>query len=207
MHRLDEAQSMKIATYLASALTVMAACFAPAGVSAQVNTQASAQPLNTVPSINITRYQGTWHQLALYPNRFQQSCASNTSATYSLLPDGHLQVLNECRGADGKPVQALGVARPAKAAKLVGQELSPPQLEVRFAPAWLAWLPMVWGNYWVIQLANDERYAVIGEPKREYLWVLARDTQVSAADWLAIESRLKEQGYDPAKLVRERHLP
>ena len=104
-------------------------------------------------------------------------------------------------------MQAVGEARPARTAVLSGNQLSPPQLQVRFAPAWLSWLPMVWGNYWVIQLAPDYRYVVVGEPSREFLWVLARDTQLNAADWLTIESRLKEQGYDPAKLVRERHLP
>jgi len=65
---------------------------------------------------------------------------------------------------------------------------------------------MVWGDYWVIQLAPDYRYAVVGEPSREFLWVLARETQLSTAEWSTIEARLKEQGYDPSKLVREKHL-
>lgn len=104
-------------------------------------------------------------------------------------------------------MQVTGLARAGRATVLSGSQLSPPQLQVRFAPEWLAWLPWVWGDYWVIQLAADYRYAVIGEPKREFLWVLARETQLSSADWLAIEARLNEQGYDPAKLVREKHLP
>lgn len=167
----------------------------------------AAAPLATVPSIDVVRYQGTWHQLALYPNQFQKMCASNTRATYTLRADSRLDVLNQCRDADGKPMQAAGIARAAAGTTLSGTQLSPPQLQVRFAPAWLSWLPFVWGNYWVIQLGQGERYAVIGEASREYLWVLARDTQLSATDWAAIESRLKEQGYDPAKLVREKHLP
>ena len=165
------------------------------------------QSLTPVASVDLQRYQGTWHQLALYPNRFQKSCASNTRAQYTPQPDGTVQVVNQCRKLDGAEMQAVGEARPARTAVLSGNQLSPPQLQVRFAPAWLSWLPMVWGDYWVIQLAPDYRYVVVGEPSREFLWVLARDTQLIAADWLTIESRLKEQGYDPAKLVRERHLP
>lgn len=185
---------------------VAVSALALVGASLAVANPSSA-PLTTVPSIDLARYQGTWYQLALYPNRFQKSCVANTRATYTALPDGNVQVINQCRGADGKDIQAEGLARPASGAQRSGNQLSPPQLQVRFAPAWLSWLPMVWGNYWVIQLAADERYAVVGEPKREFLWVLARDKQLSASDWSAIESRLKEQGYDPSLLVREKHLP
>jgi apolipoprotein D and lipocalin family protein len=187
-------------------LIAMLASTAVISTAAQ-HVEPAKQPLTTVASIDLQRYQGTWHQLALYPNRFQKSCASHTRAQYTPEPGGTVQVINQCRKLDDQEMQAVGQARPAPAATLSGNQLSPPQLQVRFAPAWLSWLPMVWGNYWVIQLAPDYRYAVVGEPTREFLWVLARDTQLSAVDWVAIESRLKEQGYDPAKLVRERHLP
>lgn len=164
-----------------------------------------ATPLVPVQSIDLARYQGVWYQLALYPNRFQKMCASNTRATYATQSGGTVRVTNQCRTAEGKDVQAEGQARPARAATLKEGKLMPPLLEVRFAPEWLSWLPFVWGNYWVIQLDADYRYAVVGEPSREYLWVLARETQLSASDWLGIETRLKEQGYDPARLVREKH--
>jgi apolipoprotein D and lipocalin family protein len=164
-------------------------------------------PLMPIQSIDLARYQGVWHQVALYPNRFQKMCASNTRATYALEEGGTVQVTNQCRSADGKESQVVGQARPARAAQVSQGQLAPPQLQVRFAPAWLSWLPMVWGDYWVIQLGDDYRYAVVGEPKREFLWVLARETQLSATDWSMIDARLKEQGYDPAKLVREKHLP
>jgi apolipoprotein D and lipocalin family protein len=187
------------------------ACLALAAVSmlpAQASpTSTPGSTLTPVPSIDIVRYQGTWHQLALYPNRFQASCASNTRAQYTVQQGGRVQVINQCRKADGQEMKAQGQARPAKDASFMSNTLTPPQLQVRFAPEWLSWLPMVWGNYWVIQLAPDYSYAVVGEPKREFLWVLARETQLSATDWAAIESRLKEQGYDPTKLVREKHLP
>jgi apolipoprotein D and lipocalin family protein len=194
---------MKLAPQTVAMLITSAVLFAswPSPVAAQT------PPLTTVPSIDVARYQGTWYQLALYPNRFQQMCASNTRATYTLQPNGSLQVLNQCRNAQGKEEQALGQARPAKSAQVVDGRLSPAQLKVRFAPAWLSWLPMVWGDYWVIDLASDYRYAVVGEPRREFLWVLARNTQLSATEWAQIESRLREQGYDPAKLQREPHQP
>jgi apolipoprotein D and lipocalin family protein len=188
--------------HLTKLLAASALAFAVLSATAQ-----TAAPLTTVQSIDLNRYQGVWHQVALYPNRFQKMCASNTRATYALEEGGTVRVTNQCRSAEGKDVQANGQARPAKVATIKQGQLTPPQLQVRFAPEWLSWLPFVWGNYWVIQLAPDYRYAVVGEPEREFLWVLARETKLSASDWSAIEARLKEQGYDPARLVREKHLP
>lgn len=197
-------------------ILVCTAALSAAAQSAAQNLDPAKQPLASLASVDLDRYQGVWHQIALYPNRFQKSCASNTRATYSPLPSGLVKVTNQCRGQDGKEMQAEGFARPAATATLsqatntnssAGALLSPAQLQVRFAPEWLSWLPMVWGNYWVIQLAPDYRYAVVGEPQREFLWVLAREQQLASADWATIESRLKEQGYDPSKLVREKHAP
>jgi apolipoprotein D and lipocalin family protein len=59
----------------------------------------------------------------------------------------------------------------------------------------------VWGDYWVIGLADDYRYAVVGEPSREYLWILARTTRLSPQDRSAIDNLLRASGYDPARLV------
>jgi apolipoprotein D and lipocalin family protein len=187
-------------------LIAIIACVTALSATAQ-NADPAKQPLSPVASIDLQRYQGTWHQVALYPNRFQKSCASNTRAQYLPEPGGTVQVTNQCRTQEGKEMQVVGQARPAHATVFSNNQLTPPQLQVRFAPAWLSWLPMVWSDYWVIQLAPDYRYAVVGEPAREFLWVLARETQLSATDWSSIEAKLKEQGYDPARLAREKHLP
>lgn len=182
----------------------LCSCVFTGELVAQTNGPAS-QPLTTVASVDLARYQGTWYQLALVPNRFQAQCVAHTRATYALQEDGTVRVTNQCRMANGQESEAIGQARPAAAATVKQGQLVPPQLEVRFAPQWLSWLPMVWGDYWVIQLAADYRYVVVGEPKREFLWVLARSTSLTDADWMAINTRLKEQGYDPARLVREKH--
>ena len=78
------------------------------------------------------------------------------------------------------------------------------KLEVRFAPGWLSWLPFVWANYWVIDLADDYSYAVIGEPGRKYLWILSRTPKMDDAVYEKILGRIKEQGYDTSALVKTR---
>jgi apolipoprotein D and lipocalin family protein len=78
----------------------------------------------------------------------------------------------------------------------------PAKLQVRFAPEWLSWLPFVWANYWVIDLADDYSYAVVGEPTRDYLWILARAPQMSDGVYARILAKLPALGFDPAKLIR-----
>ena len=156
-------------------------------------------PLQSLPSLNVPPYMGTWYQVALFPNRFQAQCVSDTTATYRQLPDGSVEVTNRCRTADGRLDEAIGRARPT--GSLSGSTLAPAQLEVSFLPAWIRWLPVGWGRYWVIQLAEDSRYAVVSEPSRQYLWVLSRTPQLARTDEATIRSRLVEQGF-AAELAR-----
>jgi apolipoprotein D and lipocalin family protein len=163
---------------------------------AQQTPSTEIQPaVNTIPHLDVPRYMGTWHEIAKFPNRFQAKCTANTRARYLAQTDGSVQVLNSCLTADGSTIDALGLARQ------IGSATSP-KLQVRFAPAWLSWLPMVWGDYWVIDLDADYQLAAVSEAKREYLWVLSRTPQVNAKTYDALLERLKAQHFDVQKLER-----
>ncbi len=151
--------------------------------------QAEMAPLQTVPSVDVPRYMGTWHEIAKYPNWFQKKCVSSTQATYSLQADGRVQVLNRCKTDKGEWSEALGTAR-----QIGGP--SSAQLKVRFAPEWLSFIPLVWGDYWIIDLDPDYQWVVVSEPKREYLWILSRTPQMPAATYQALLSRLDKLGFD-----------
>jgi apolipoprotein D and lipocalin family protein len=167
-------------------------------------TSATTAPLESLPALQVPPYMGTWYQVALFPNVFQRQCVSDTTATYRQLPDGTVEVLNRCRTADGRMDDATGNARPT--GTLSGSTLAPAQLKVSFLPAWLRWLPVGWGAYWVIQLADDGRYAVISEPSRQYLWILSRQPRLTGADEATIRARLAQQGFsDLSKLQLHRH--
>jgi apolipoprotein D and lipocalin family protein len=153
---------------------------------------------------------GTWYQVALFPNRFQAQCVSDTTATYRPLPDGTVEVANRCRKADGSMDEAIGLARPTGTLNNTpsGSVLAPARLEVSFLPAWLRWLPVGWGRYWVIQLADNGRYAVISEPSRQYLWILSRKPTLAPADDAMIRARLRQQGFaDLSALTMHAHQP
>ena len=158
---------------------------------------AHAAPIVPIASLDVPRYMGTWYEIAKYPNRFQKDCAGFTSAGYTLEPDQTVRVVNRCRRADGTPDMAVGSARQVGAA-------TSPILQVRFAPAWLSFLPMVWGDYWVIDLDEGYTLAAVSEPKREYLWILSRTPTVPRAAYEALLARLRAQGFDLAKLEATR---
>jgi apolipoprotein D and lipocalin family protein len=155
--------------------------------------QGSDAPVKTIPSLDVQRYLGTWYEIAKYPNWFQKKCASNTKAVYSARADGTLKVLNSCKTAEGAVSEAEGTARQ------IGAKDSP-KLEVRFAPAWLAFIPMVWGDYWVIDLDPQYQVAVVSDPRREYLWILSRTPQLDKKVYEDTLQRLQTQQFDTRKL-------
>ena len=77
----------------------------------------------------------------------------------------------------------------------------PGALKVRFAPHFLTWIPWVWGDYWVVELDPEYRWAVVGSPSRKYLWVLSRAPSMDKALFQQIRDRVQARGYPVAKLV------
>ncbi len=150
---------------------------------------AELAPLKTVPAVDVPRYMGTWHEIAKYPNGFQKKCASSTQATYTLQADGRVQVLNRCKTDKGEWREALGSARQ------IGGPTSA-RLQVRFAPEWLSFIPLVWGDYWIIDLDPDYQWVVVSEPRREYLWILSRTPQMPAPTYQALLGKLENLGFD-----------
>lgn len=142
--------------------------------------------LDTVPYVDLDQYLGTWYEIASYPAFFQRGCVA-TKANYSAREDGKIDVLNECRlnTLDGKLKQAKGVA------KVVDPKTNA-KLKVRFF--------IFSGDYWVIDLDKDYRYAVISAPSMKYLWILSRTPQMEESTYQSILSRLKDKGFDLTKL-------
>lgn len=75
------------------------------------------------------------------------------------------------------------------------------RLQVSFLPAFLRGLPVGRGDYWIIELAPDYAWVVIGEPQRRYLWVLARSPNLPPETLAGILGRLPTHGYDPARVI------
>jgi apolipoprotein D and lipocalin family protein len=142
-----------------------------------------------VARVDLERYTGTWYELAKIPNRFQKDCAGGTTATYSLRSDGRIEVVNRCRKPDGTFKEARGVAR-------VVDNATQARLKVSFFSV-LGIRPF-WGDYWIIGLGADYRFAVVGSPDRKYGWVLSRTPDPGPEVLERAFAILTRQGYDPA---------
>ena len=153
--------------------------------------------VKSIPEFDVSRYMGTWYEISKLPNWFQRKCVQGTQARYKVLGPTQIEVNNKCTTASGEEIQAIGLARPNGSGR-------PAQLEVRFAPEWTAWLPMVWGAYWVLDLDTDYQLAAVGDPSKSYLWILSRTPQVSAERYDAVLQRLNVMGFDITKLEKTR---
>lgn len=166
---------------------------------AAAGTAAAQEPSGAVRAIaelDLGRYAGRWHEAARLPNRFQSRCASDVTATYELLPDSTIRVVNMCRTAEGDSVRAEGRAR------LADRRGPASRLKVRFAPAVLSFLPMVWADYWVLDLTDDFRAALVGTPDRRYLWILSREPHLDDATFDRLLGTAAAQGFDIARVQR-----
>jgi apolipoprotein D and lipocalin family protein len=165
--------------------------FAPLLMAMMVQTPA---PVRTVPAVDLDRYAGDWFEIARYPNRFQRECVAGVRASYVRRADGYIDVVNRCARADGSIIEAAGLARVAD-----GQTRA--KLKVRFAPAMLSFLPFVWGDYWIIGLDDDYRWAVVGSPDRKYLWILARTSRLEPAAYERALAAARANGFETARLI------
>lgn len=165
------------------ALLLLAGCAVP---------QPGPQTPATVATVDLPRYLGTWHEVARLPmwaqDRAGISCI-RTTATYTLREDGRIGVLNRCTNAlDGAERAATGQAYAVEGSQGA-------RLRVSF------FWPF-FGDYWVLGLDPDYRWAVIGDPRRRYLWILSRTPALPAADQAAAEAVALAAGYDLSALKR-----
>lgn len=164
---------------------------APGGCAAAfekhpVGNAAVPQPAKAV---DLQRYLGRWYELARYEQGFQKDC-DGVTADYALRDDGMISVLNSCRRPDGKVTQAKGRAK-------IVDAVTGAKLKVSFFGPF-------YGNYWVLDRAEDYSWAIIGEPSGRYLWVLSREANPGEASVEALIARTRALGYDTNMLRRTR---
>ncbi len=153
--------------------------------------------VKTVSAVDLSRYVGDWYEVARFPNRFEAKCAADVMASYRRQDGGTIEVVNSCRKADGTITTAKGVAR-------IVDTASNAKLKVRFAPAFLSFIPLVWGDYWILGLEPQYRWAVVGSPDRKYLWVLSRTPAMDDRDWAQATERASANGFDLSRLTKTR---
>lgn len=135
--------------------------------------------------VDLQRYLGKWYELARYEQGFQKGC-DGVTAEYTLRNDGAISVLNRCRKPDGKISAAKGKAKIVDVATNAKLKVS------FFGP--------FYGDYWVLDHADDYSWSIVGEGSGRYLWLLSRDPQPGQARLDALIARARALGYDTSML-------
>jgi apolipoprotein D and lipocalin family protein len=171
----------RIVAIVALVLVSLVACKSP-----PVNRDLS-RPLPTVAQVDLERYLGRWYEIARFENSFETDCVGVT-ATYGRKPDGTISVTNRCllKTLNGEENIAEGSAR-------VVDTQTNAKLAVTF------FWPFE-GDYWVIGLADDYSWVLVGEPAGRYLWILARTPQISPELKAELVGKLDALGYNTKAL-------
>jgi apolipoprotein D and lipocalin family protein len=154
---------------------------------------ASSQNLpSVVSSVDLSRYQGTWYEIARLPNFFEKKLKCIT-ATYTLRDDGKITVLNSGHHITPphKPSSSEGVA-------WIPDKNSTAKLKVQF------FWPFS-GDYWIMDLDKDYRYVLVGDPDRKYLWILCRQNSLEEPTYKMLLQKAVDNGYDITPIIRVEH--
>lgn len=148
--------------------------------------------LNTVNSVDLKKYSGLWYEIASFPQRFQKGCTC-TTAEYIPIDENYLIVINRCKkdSINGPEVSIKGKA-------FVQENSGNAKLKVQF------FWPFK-GKYWIIELADDYSWAMVGHPNREYLWILARKPKIDPVLYDSLLIKANSKGFDINKLVKTIH--
>lgn len=156
------------------------------------------EPLSTASSVDLARYMGTWYEIARLPMWAQKRCAAST-ADYRLMDSGKVAVRNACVTTGGDRVAVEGTAT-------VVDPVTRAKFHVVF-DQWAAKL-VSWftsserGNYWILRLDPEYRWAVVGTPDRDYLWILARTPTMEEALYRELVEFSRQRGFEIERLIR-----
>ncbi len=149
---------------------------------------ASTESIPPVPHFELSRYLGTWYEIARLPHRFEKGLVRVT-ATYTLLPDGKIQVLNRgFKTSKNKWSQAKGKA-------WVPDPAVPARLKVRFFWPFSA-------EYKIIRLDPDYQWAVVTSSSTKYFWILSRTPVMDEALYQSLVQFAAQNGFDTGRLIR-----
>lgn len=135
--------------------------------------------------VDLQRYLGKWYELARYEQGFQKDC-DGVTAEYALKDNGDISVLNRCRKPDGSIDDARGNAK-------IVDKVTNAKLKVSFFGPF-------YGDYWILDRADDYSWAIVGEGSGRYLWLLSRQAEPGQEALDAQIARARSLGYDTSML-------
>jgi len=147
----------------------------------------SRPPLATVEYVDLPRFMGDWYVIANIPT-FVEKGAHNAVETYELNDDGTISTTFVFRkdGFDGK------------------RKEHNPKGFVTDTTSNAVWgMRFIWpikADYRIVYLKDDYSQTVIARNKRDFVWIMARDPEISGTDYENLVRMIAEMGYDTSKI-------
>ena len=143
-------------------------------------------PNKTVEKVDMKRFAGTWYSLSSIPTMFDKG-SRETTTHYTLNADGYYNVITTCKEQEGKIHTIKSKIFPledAQNGRMKAQFIWPIKVD-----------------YWVIDLAGDYSWAVVGHPDHRFLFIMSRKPEMDKALYEKIVARCKAMGYPVENLV------
>ena len=149
----------------------------------------SGPEMETVDYVDLDRFMGDWYVIAKIPT-FLEKGAHNAVETYAMNDDGTIATTFTFRdGAfDGKEKQynPNGIIRDTGSNALWGMRFIWPSK----------------ADYRIVYLDEDYTQTIIGRQKRDFVWIMAREPNISDSDYETLLGVVESLGYDMSKVER-----
>ena len=146
-----------------------------------------SMPNKTVSSVDLNRFAGTWYSLSSIPTMFDKG-SRETTTHYTWDKGGYYDVVTTCKDGDE------GKIRTVKSKIFQVEGTNNAQMKAQFM-----WPFKV--DYWVIDLAPDYSYVVVGHPEHKFLFIMSRKPSMDKRQYEEIVARCKAMGYPVEKLA------
>lgn len=140
---------------------------------------------STIETLDVARFMGKWYEIARYDHRFEKDM-TNVSATYTLLDNGRIEVLN-AGYKNGEYKEIKGKAKQPNPD-------DPGKLKVSF----FLWF---YSDYYILDIAPDYSHVIIGSSTDKYLWIMSREPVLPDNVLSELIEKIRQRGYDTDKLV------
>lgn len=140
---------------------------------------------STIETLDVARFMGKWYEIARYDHRFEKDM-TNVSATYTLLDNGRIEVLN-AGYKNGEYKEIKGKAKQPNPD-------DPGKLKVSF----FLWF---YSDYYILDIAPDYSHVIIGSSTDKYLWIMSREPVLPDNVLSELIEKIRQRGYDTDRLV------
>lgn len=165
---------------------------AVSALAAAVMAKNAKKELASAAHVDLDRFIGSWHEIASMPDKYDRECVSDTRATFARTQDG-LRLLSLCRRANGSIKRSTGRAK-------LADDATQARFKISYSPPALDFLPFVWSDYAIIDVADDYTTALIGTSDRKHLWLLARRPTLPDSARIDFLNKARAQGFDTSAL-------